>query len=241
MTSTMQDTRDVRAKVAAKGHVVPAPPSRFRQRGPDWPLCVLRTDNGPRVRDGYISESARGHARQLPTRAEQPICRTNVHENARACTPLPPPNFHGKEGVDGSSPSEGSFSYINRPQMGGFVLSGRHRRAPPSQGGGQSNRTHTERGRTRLNKRPRKLRQAARRTGCSLGDRSWGRFRLFKSSDRSRKTRADGRAGGDEVSRAPERVEPGYVHERRPQARLDVGGVGGVGRTSSGVSCRRRA
>ena len=27
--------------------------------------------------------------------------------NDRACTPLPPLNFHGKEGVDGSSPSEG--------------------------------------------------------------------------------------------------------------------------------------
>jgi hypothetical protein len=31
-----------------------------------------------------------------------------VHANVRACTPLPPQNLHGKEGVDGSSPSEGS-------------------------------------------------------------------------------------------------------------------------------------
>jgi hypothetical protein len=30
-----------------------------------------------------------------------------VPAGARACTPLPPKNLHGKEGVDGSSPSEG--------------------------------------------------------------------------------------------------------------------------------------
>ena len=34
----------------------------------------------------------------LPTRAERPICRTNVIASDRACTPLPPQNFHGKEG-----------------------------------------------------------------------------------------------------------------------------------------------
>jgi hypothetical protein len=71
---------------------------------------VLKTDNTPRVRDGYISESTRGHARALPTHRERLICRTNVPANARACTPLPPLDFHGKEGVDGSSPSEGLFS-----------------------------------------------------------------------------------------------------------------------------------
>src|SRR5882724_1265182 len=37
-----------------------------------------------------------------------PICRTNAAANDRPCTPVPSPNFHGKEGVDGSSPSEGS-------------------------------------------------------------------------------------------------------------------------------------
>jgi hypothetical protein len=31
-------------------------------------------------------------------------------------------HLHGKEGVDGSSPSEGSLRYKNRPQMGGFLL-----------------------------------------------------------------------------------------------------------------------
>jgi hypothetical protein len=29
--------------------------------------CVLRTDNTPRVRDGYVSESTRGHGRARVT------------------------------------------------------------------------------------------------------------------------------------------------------------------------------
>src|SRR6476661_10865368 len=33
--------------------------------------------------------------------------RTNDVATDRACTLLPPQNLHGKEGVDGSSPSEG--------------------------------------------------------------------------------------------------------------------------------------
>src|SRR5262245_20485680 len=48
-----------------------------------------------------------GHVRVRPTRREQRIYRTNVLAGDRACVRLPPPNFHGKEGVDGSSPSEG--------------------------------------------------------------------------------------------------------------------------------------
>jgi hypothetical protein len=39
--------------------------------------------------------------------------------DARACTPLPPKNFHGKEGVDGSSPSEGLHKF---PANGHIVL-----------------------------------------------------------------------------------------------------------------------
>jgi hypothetical protein len=35
------------------------------------------------------------------------ICRTNVIADDWACTPLPRQNFHGKEGVPGSSPGEG--------------------------------------------------------------------------------------------------------------------------------------
>jgi hypothetical protein len=71
-------------------------------------LYVLRTDNGTRVRDGYNRLSTRGHARPRETQLKATICRSNVYGDARPCTPVPPQNLHGKEGVDGSSPSEGS-------------------------------------------------------------------------------------------------------------------------------------
>ena len=47
------------------------------------------------------------HARARATRIEVLLCRTNVLASTRACTRLPPLDFHCKEGVDGSSPSEG--------------------------------------------------------------------------------------------------------------------------------------
>ena len=77
-------------------------------------LSVSRIDNSTRVRDGYISESSCGHARALPTHYERPICRTNMAADARACTRVPPQNLHGKEGVDGSSPSEGLITGLRR-------------------------------------------------------------------------------------------------------------------------------
>src|ERR671918_2260689 len=78
-----------------------------RDRGASPPLSVERTDNRRRVRDGYIRSGTVGHARARATRREAAICRTNVLAMVRACTRVPPQNFHGKEGVDGSSPSEG--------------------------------------------------------------------------------------------------------------------------------------
>jgi hypothetical protein len=39
--------------------------------------------------------------------------------NDRACTRVTLSNFHGKEGVDGSSPSEG---FAKAPQIGAFCL-----------------------------------------------------------------------------------------------------------------------
>src|SRR5918996_3279086 len=77
------------------------------QASPRPPFSVARTDNVPRVRDGYTSRSTPGHARTLAAHRQRPICRTNVTANDRACTRVPPLDFHGKEGVDGSSPSEG--------------------------------------------------------------------------------------------------------------------------------------
>jgi hypothetical protein len=70
-------------------------------------LLVLQTDNAPRVRDGYNSLCTRGHTQARQTQREAAICRRNVVASARPCPPVPPRNLHGKEGVDGSSPSEG--------------------------------------------------------------------------------------------------------------------------------------
>ena len=94
------------------------------------PLLVLQTENAPRVRDGYVSLSTYGHGRALPRRAERPICRTNVIASDRACTPLPPQNFHGKEGVDGSSPSEGSAGSLMVAGVAGSAVVGRGDGAP---------------------------------------------------------------------------------------------------------------
>jgi hypothetical protein len=71
------------------------------------------------------------------------ICRTNVIADDWACTPLPRQNFHGKEGVDGSSPSEGSakaqqmgLSRGATPLNSGEILSPRP--LPSVAGGGRS-------------------------------------------------------------------------------------------------------
>ena len=77
-------------------------------------LPVFHLDNAARVRDGYIRSSTRGHTRARPTRPEGSFCRRNVIASARSCPPVPPLNLHGKEGVDGSSPSEGSIS-VRKP------------------------------------------------------------------------------------------------------------------------------
>jgi hypothetical protein len=70
-------------------------------------LRVVKTDNEPRVRDGYMSPSTCGHPRAQLANAERWICRRKALTDDRACTRVTLPNFHGKEGVDGSSPSEG--------------------------------------------------------------------------------------------------------------------------------------
>jgi hypothetical protein len=100
-------------------------------------LRVLRSDNGARVRDGYSSEGTRGNARALPTHHKRASCRTNVPANDRACTRLPPLDFHGKEAVPGSSPGEG----LNTCRTAYSEKSG----VPPDHGGpGSSQREGAE-------------------------------------------------------------------------------------------------
>jgi hypothetical protein len=97
-----------------------------------FPLRVLQTDNEPRVRDGYISLGTRGHARARETSRGGAIYRRNVIARALPCPPVPPLNLHGKEGVDGSSPSEG---FAKGQQMALFCArasADRRRTLPPT-------------------------------------------------------------------------------------------------------------
>jgi hypothetical protein len=53
------------------------------------PLLLYKTDNSPRVRNGYTSLGTHGHARVLRTHLKGPICRRNVIADARLWTPVP--------------------------------------------------------------------------------------------------------------------------------------------------------
>jgi hypothetical protein len=132
------------------------------------PLSVPQIDNEPRVRDGYIRLGTRGHARTLKTRREGANCRKNMAASARRCTSVPPGNLHGKEGVDGSSPSEGS----KIPAKRNFCCLIWYNRAPPSQGGDRRS-TATPHLRELLEINDVSL---APRPRCEAGDRFWGRM-----------------------------------------------------------------
>jgi hypothetical protein len=54
-----------------------------------------------------MNSSTCGHPRAQLANAERSICRTNALAIDRACTRVTLQNLHGKEGVDGSSPSGG--------------------------------------------------------------------------------------------------------------------------------------
>jgi hypothetical protein len=96
-----------RATSGKQRQIGPAPPASIRKTSEVScslaPLFVLKIDNAPRVRDGYIRLGTRGHARARSTRFEAPICRKNVTASARTCSPVPPSNLHGKEGIDHAS------------------------------------------------------------------------------------------------------------------------------------------
>src|SRR6266542_4427754 len=90
-------------------------------------VCLLNGEHAAGTRRVHQLEHARARA-DTRTRRAGPICRKNVIARARPCPPVPPLNLHGKEGVDGSSPSEGSAKV---PQIGAppYVFS---RRGGPS-------------------------------------------------------------------------------------------------------------
>ena len=68
---------------------------------------VARTDDATRTQNGHIRNDTRDIPRRISSVPTRPICRRNCVASDRACTRVTPQNFHGKEGVDGSSPSEG--------------------------------------------------------------------------------------------------------------------------------------
>jgi hypothetical protein len=63
--------------------------------------------NDARTQNGHIRNDTRDASRRTCRAWDTAICRTNCVASDRACTRVTRPNFHGKEGVDGSSPSEG--------------------------------------------------------------------------------------------------------------------------------------
>src|SRR6266508_3617577 len=73
-----------------------------------------------RTQNGHIRNDTRVVSRRIFTACNRPICRRKCVASDRACTRVTLPNLHGKEGVDGSSPSEGS---AKAPQKGAFCFS----------------------------------------------------------------------------------------------------------------------
>jgi hypothetical protein len=68
---------------------------------------VVSIVNASRTQNGHIRNATRDVSRRSPNPSSGPICSRNCAADDRACTRVMLPNFHGKEGVDGSSPSEG--------------------------------------------------------------------------------------------------------------------------------------
>jgi hypothetical protein len=94
---------------------------RRSRRGSSDPrsALVVKFSNTPRTQDGHIRNDTRDVSRRTPSVPTKPNCRRKCVPSDRACTRVTPGNLHGKEGVDGSSPSEGS----KRPANRDFVLS----------------------------------------------------------------------------------------------------------------------
>jgi hypothetical protein len=82
--------------------------NRWHLPQPDRRIDVYQ-DNKARTHNGHIRNDTRDVLRRIPDSSNGPICRRNCVASDRACPRVTLPNFHGKEGVDGSSPSEGLY------------------------------------------------------------------------------------------------------------------------------------
>ena len=79
---------------------------RFKRRG-GAPEDVASREIRARTQNGHIRNDTRDVSRRMSSVSNDRICRRNRVADDRACTRVTPRNLHGKEGVDGSSPSEG--------------------------------------------------------------------------------------------------------------------------------------
>jgi hypothetical protein len=81
---------------------------RIRGSGHATGWSVAGLVNNARTQNGHIRNDTRDVSRRISSPSNSRICRRNCVGSDRACTRVTPRNLHGKEGVDGSSPSEGS-------------------------------------------------------------------------------------------------------------------------------------
>jgi hypothetical protein len=94
-------------------------------------VSVSHLDNTARTQNGHIRNDTRDASRTILNASVGPICRENRVARDRACTRVTLQNLHGKEGVDGSSPSEGSKIPGNRDFLSPELVQG----APHWEGG----------------------------------------------------------------------------------------------------------
>jgi hypothetical protein len=85
--------------------------------GRGWLGCCRHRQR--RTQNGHIRNDTRDALRRILSVSKLAIYRRKCVASDRACTRVPPLNFHGKEGVDGSSPPEG---FAKAPQIGAFSL-----------------------------------------------------------------------------------------------------------------------
>jgi hypothetical protein len=81
---------------------------------------VAHLSNMRRTRNGHIRNDTRDVSRRISGPSNGAICRRMCVACDRACTRVTLRNLHGKEGVDGSSPSEGLLLQelpANRPVL----------------------------------------------------------------------------------------------------------------------------
>ena len=103
-----------------------------RVRVPSFRPVVATSSNRTRTQNGHIRNDTRDASRRTLGARRGQICRQNCVTGDRASTRVTLRNLHGKEGFNGSSPSEGSTK-VPLTGLFGFLVQvdlQRRRRAP---------------------------------------------------------------------------------------------------------------